>query len=313
MAAYNHIPAMLDEVIEHLAPTAGNYIDCTLGGGGYSLAILKKIGDKGKILSIDLDKMAINNFQKIIAEKKIRNIILANDNFKNIRQIAEDNFGEDYKFNGIVLDLGLSNAQLEDGSRGFSFKLDAPLNMNFGAVDRERSVENVVNNFTKEKIREILLKYGEEKFANRIAGKIVEARIQAPIKTGLRLAEIIASAVSWGKSKIHPATKSFQAFRIYANDELGNLEKVLVDAVGLLAPGGRIAVVSYHSLEDRIVKKSFKNESLECVCPPAFPVCRCDKKAEVKIITKKPILPTAAEIEKNPKSRSAKLRVAEKT
>ena len=319
---YKHIPALLEPVLEYLQPrTGGLYIDATLGGGGYTFAIAKRAGSTGKVLSIDLDNLAIANANKIIKKEKIKNVAIIHDNFKNLQQIINQNWpGQTGNIDGIVFDLGLSSAQLADESRGFSFQLDAPLDMAFGEIPGTgaglfATTEYIVNKWKREKLVDIFFRYGEEKHANRIATEIVRERDQGPIKTTRELAAIIESAipvVARKRMKIHPATRTFQALRIATNKELENLEKVLPQAIETLKPGGRIAVVSYHSLEDRIVKHYFRSEARECQCPPEIPICRCHHKPAITILTKHIIKPSFLEAEKNPRSRSAKLRVAKK-
>lgn len=314
---YSHIPVMLDEVIEYLNPQPGEkYIDCTLGGAGYTLKIAKMVGGKGKVLAIDLDPMAIDNAKAIIEKQKLKNIILANENFSNILQIVEKYFeGEQAgQFAGIVFDLGLSSAQLEDRSRGFSFKLgDAPLSMAFAGSQR-LNAEYILNNYPEAELKNIIRDFGEEKFAYSIAKKIIAARSEKNIKTTGKLVEIINSAVpeKYKKGKIHPATRTFQALRIAVNGELDNIRTALSQTADILKSGGRVAVVSYHSLEDRIVKQFFKAEARGCICPPSYPTCVCGHKAKFKIITKKYIGPSEEEVGNNPRARSAKLRVGEK-
>ena len=319
---YQHIPVMLKEVLHYLNPQPGQYfIDCTLGGAGYTIAIAEKIGDKGRVLAIDLDKMAIENCRLQIADCRLNNIILVQDNFRNLSKIANQYFsakggsasgGKNKKIHGIVLDLGLSSAQLQDRSRGFSFQSDTSLNMAFGKS--EISTVNIINNYRQEELSSIIKEYGEEKFAKRIVQKIVDCRKIKPIKTTGKLVEIIKSAVpkKYLYSKIHPATRTFQALRIATNNELENLKQALPQAVELLVDGGRIVVVSYHSLEDRIVKQFFKIESKDCICPANYPACRCQHKARIKILTKKVIRAGEEEVRDNPGARSAKLRAAEK-
>jgi 16S rRNA (cytosine1402-N4)-methyltransferase len=262
--------------------------------------------------------MAIENASRLISEKKYTNIILANDNFKNLSKIVQKIFptGGLPLFNGIVFDLGLSGAQLEDRDRGFSFREDAPLDMSFAGkrIGAETETQAIVNGWREEDLYRIIKEYGEERFARRIAGKIAEYRKSAPITTTGQLVGIILSAMPdrFRHGPIHPATRTFQALRIATNGELENIEEALPQALELLKPGGRIAVASFHSLEDRIVKRFFKKESIDCHCPPSAPQCVCGHKAGLKIITKKPVEPTEDEIRDNPKSRSAKLRVAEK-
>lgn len=314
---------MLKEVLEYLDPKPGeNYIDCTLGGGGYTLEIAKRVGEKGKILAIDLDEKAIENAKLQITNYKLQNIILANENFKDLQTIIKEKFeNKEIKWAGIVFDLGLSSAQLADKSRGFAFQLDAPLDMAFGqgTENRGQKTENIINKWKQEELEKVIREYGEERYAGRIARVIVEHRKIKPIITTGQLVEIIESAVpasykhnhrKGGARKIHFATRTFQALRIATNRELENLEIVLPQALNLLAKNGKIAVISFHSLEDRIVKNFFKKESKDCLCSPEFLICQCGHKAQLKILTRKPLLPSDDEIEKNSRARSAKMRVA---
>jgi len=308
------MPVMLKEAMEILNPQSGQkFIDCTLGGGGYTMEIAKKILPDGKILSIDLDELAIDNLKFQISNLKLTNIIPAHENFKNLQIIIEKYFTADAEFDGIVFDLGLSSAQLEDRRRGFSFSLSlAPLNMNFGGLIGE-TAENIINSWNAENLAKIFKDYGEERFAYKIALAIAEERKLKRINTAGKLAEIaIKSIPKRFQSKIHPATKIFQALRIAVNRELENLREVLPQAVNLLKPGGKLIVISYHSLEDRIVKQYFKQEAKDCLCPPAMPICRCGHKASLKILTHPILRPTGEEVLKNPRSRSAKLRAVEK-
>jgi 16S rRNA (cytosine1402-N4)-methyltransferase len=320
---YQHTPVMLKEVLEYLDPQPGQFfIDCTLGGGGYTVAIATKVGERGKVLAIDLDEMAIENAKLQITNYKLQNVILAYGNFRDLQKIVKEKFkDEEAKFSGIVFDLGLSSAQLKDKSRGFSFQLDAPLDMRFAhhrlntELDRfYTDTQIIINRWPQEELERILREYGEERFAGRIARKIVENRKKKPIKTTGELVEIIAAAVpaAYKRKKIHFATRAFQALRIATNKELENLEVVLPQAVELLKKGGRLVVISYHSLEDRIVKQFFKKESKNCLCPPNTPVCQCGHIARLKILTRKVVKPTEGEIKNNPRARSAKMRVAEK-
>ena len=313
--AYQHIPVMLKEVIEILNPEPGQkFIDGTLGGGGYTEAILEKIGQAGQVLAIDLDGLSIANgkinFKTAIKNKKL---ILAHENFKNLQIIIEKYFTEDAKFDGIVFDLGLSSAQLQDRNRGFSFSLpESPLGMNFGDSIGERA-ENIINHWSAQDLAKIFKDYGEERFAYKIALAIVRGRQLKKIATAGELVKIIAEAKPKKfQSKIHPATKIFQALRLAVNQELENLLAVLPQAVNLLKARGKLIVISYHSLEDRIVKQYFKQESKDCLCPPILPDCRCGHKASLKILTKPLLRPTGEEVLKNQRSRSAKLRAVSK-
>lgn len=309
----NHVPVLLKEVIENLNPKPNqNFIDCTLGGGGHALAILKLNSPRGKMLGIDLDKSAIEIVKlKMKNEKlKVNRLIAVNANFKDLKKIVlQNNFKN---ISGILIDLGFSSMQIADPEKGFSFLLDAPLDMRYG--EEGETASEIINNRPRSELERILKEYGEERFAKQIAKEICEARKRKPIRTTFELVGIISKAVPkrFQHGRIHFATKTFQALRIAVNDELNNLKSVLPQAVEILAPGGRLAVISFHSLEDRIVKYFFKRESTDCLCPKEIPFCQCKHKASLKIITKKPIIPTEEEVEINPRSRSAKLRVAEK-
>jgi len=293
--SYHHVPVMLSEVLEYLQPQVGDkFIDGTLGGAGYTLAITKALGPKGKILSLDLDDLAIKNAQVEIKRATLNNVILIQDNFRNLKTIVAENFPARTKFNGLVFDLGLSSAQLDDATRGFSFKGERPLEMTFGP-QAGKSTVHIVNSYSLLELTRIFREYGEEKQAYRIAKAIVEARRNRRIKTTTDLVAIIETVIPPRFfHKIHPATRVFQALRMETNEELKVLEEVLPLAVELLAPGGRLVVVSFHSGEDRIVKRFFR----------AAP--------NLKILTKRPLIPTAEEIAANPRARSAKLRAAVK-
>jgi len=307
---YQHQSVMLNEVIKYLDPRPGNwFIDCTLGGAGYTIALAER--DAGKILAIDLDELAIKNAEKIIKKQGLANIVLVKGNFRDLQEIVAEHSEPGVKFSGIVFDLGLSSAQLDDPERGFSFQKDGPLDMSFESGPR---VKTIVNKFKEEELYKIIRNYGEERYAKGITRKIVVAREEKPIETTGELVEIISKGVpgEYRRGRIHFATRTFQALRIAANDELKNLELALPQCLDLLEEGGKIAVVSFHSLEDRIVKNYFRSESRDCICPPKAPACVCDHQARLKILAKKVILPTMEEIENNPRARSAKLRVAEK-
>lgn len=307
-----HIPVLLEEVIKYLNPKPNkNYIDCTLGGGGHTKAILEKTGPQGKLLAIDLNKESLILAKGKLEKFKTR-IIFHQGNFSNLKKIAYE-----YKFNsisGILFDLGLSSDLLNESRYGFSFQVNGPLLMRFDGRSDDLTAEKVVNNYSEKKLVEILWKYGEEKYAKKIAKKIVSERKKKAIKTTFDLTKIILKAVpkSYKTKKTHPATRTFQALRIEVNRELENLKKAIEQAKELLEPAGRIVCISYHSLEDKIVKKFFLQESKDCLCPKEFPVCRCGHKASLRIITKKPIVPSLVEIKQNLHSRSAKMRVAEK-
>ena len=305
---FQHEPVLVKEVIEYLAPKPNeNFIDCTLGGGGHAKEILKMTSPNGKLLGIDLDAEAIKAAKENLQEFGQR-VNLVNDNYKNLKQIIYDSgFNQ---INGILLDLGLSSYELQDAARGFSFKGSDKLDMRFGQEGLTAS--DILNNYKEEELARIFKEYGEERFSRQIAKEIVTERKHNKILKTDQLVSLIAK-VYQHKPKprnINIATKVFQALRIEVNDELNNLKKVLPDALNVLAQGGRLAVISFHSLEDRIVKEFFKREAKECICPPEIPVCICGHQAQLKILTKKPIMPSLAEINNNPRSRSAKLRIA---
>ncbi|HZJ41302.1 MAG TPA: 16S rRNA (cytosine(1402)-N(4))-methyltransferase RsmH [Candidatus Saccharimonadales bacterium] len=292
---YQHVPVMLTEVLELLnVKLGGRYLDGTLGGAGYTIAIAKKSGAPGKVLSIDLDASAINNANLKIKDQGLKNITVVSGNFKNLSTIATSVFGKDIKFDGIVFDLGLSSFQLDDTNRGFSFKGDSPLDMAFGSeIDNE--TVNIVNKYPLLELTRIFREYGEEKMAYQIAQAIVETRKLKKINTTADLVAIIEARIPFRfRRRLHPATRVFQALRMETNEELKNLSEVLPQALTLLAKNGRLVVVSFHSGEDRIVKRFLKNN-------PA-----------VTVITKRPLIPSAQEAAENPRARSAKLRAAAK-
>jgi len=314
-----HIPVLLKEVIENLQPRQNqNYIDCTIGGGGHAQAILKKTAPNGKLLAIDLNDEAFKQAKENLKPYQNR-VTFVNDNFSKLGQIYSEQFSL-YKISGILLDLGLSSVELEDKSRGFSFQIDAPLDMRYDQRQSLTAAE-IVNAWPFDKLKKVIQEYGQESLAHEITKKIIQARLNKKISKTKILAEAVLLAfrdklnskkeVPW-IGGIHPATRTFQALRIAVNDELGNLKKVLPQAIELLEPAGRLAVISFHSLEDKIVKEYFRQESKDCLCPPEFPVCRCGHKALLRLITKKPIKPSEREIKTNSRSRSAILRVAEK-
>lgn len=311
---YKHIPVMLDEVVTSLKPQEGQVIiDCTLGGGGYTLALAKLVGKTGRVLSIDLDEMALANARRLFSENKVDNIILAQGNFREIKEIATENLGSEVLVDGIVMDLGFSSAQLEDDNRGMSFMVDKPLDMSFAADGV--TTKKIVNKWKEKELTRIFREYGEERFASRVAKFICEARRIKPIETTGELVAVIEKAIPASNRHsqgIHFATRVFQALRIETNDELGALREVLPQAAGLLKSGGRLVVVSFHSLEDRIVKQFMKREATDCTCPPKQFVCNCNHEASLEILTKKPLEASEPELAANPRSRSAKLRAAKK-
>jgi len=301
-----HTPVLVDEVVETLDVRPGRrYIDCTLGGGGHSLAILSGCQPGGQLLGIDADPEAIRLAQHNLYDFFESSVII-NDNFYNLENICrETGFSS---ANGILFDLGLSSLQLASAERGFSFQLNGPLDMRFNP-DEQLTAADIVNRLPEAKLTQLILIYGEEPMAGKIAKNIVDHR---PISDTADLATIIADAVGDRYSKIHPATRTFQALRIAVNRELDHLTTALEQSLNCLAPGGRLAVISYHSLEDRIVKNFMLRETRGCICPPTIPECRCQHKPSLDLVNRHPVYPSEQEIERNPRSRSAKLRVAVK-
>ncbi len=311
---YKHVPVLTEEVLEFLNPRRGGFfIDCTLGGAGYTSRIAKMVGNTGKVIAFDLDKMAIKNAENVFKEEGVNNVELINDNFRNLKENLDKKFNNDELFvDGVVLDLGMSSAQLDDKKRGISFLEDRPLDMAFG--ESEWSTVEIVNTWKVFELENIFKIYGEERFARKIAREIYLERKENKIETTKQLVDIIAKSIpkKFQSKRIHPATKVFQALRIATNDEIRNLEKVLPQIVEVLKPGGRVVVVSFHSLEDRIVKNFFRSSAADCICPKMAPVCICDHEPELKILTKKIVIATSDEVKNNSRSRSAKLRAAEK-
>lgn len=310
MTEFHHVSVLLDECIDalHIKPD-GIYVDGTLGGAGHSSQIVKRL-TTGRHIGIDRDPVALKAAGERLAPYGDR-VTLVHSNFCEIKQVLED-LGID-GVDGILLDLGVSSPQLDDGSRGFSYMADAPLDMRMNSEDA-MSAYDVVNTWSQEELKRILYDYGEERYAPRIAAAICSRREEKPIETTLELVDVIRSAMPAAalREKQHPAKRSFQAIRIAVNDELGSVEKVMRDAIPCLNPGGRLAVITFHSLEDRIVKNAMAEAAKGCTCPPNFPVCVCGKKPQVKLISRKPIVSGEEELERNPRARSAKLRVCEK-
>ncbi|MBN2884889.1 16S rRNA (cytosine(1402)-N(4))-methyltransferase RsmH [Patescibacteria group bacterium] len=310
--AYKHIPVLLEEVLSVLNPLPGQtYIDCTLGGTSYTRAIAKLVGKKGRVISIDADEMAIKNAEGILKNDNFQNVSLVHDNFRNLEAIAKEYTPEGV--DGIVFDLGLSSAQLDDELRGFSFQGDRPLDMAFG-VGESVSTINLINSSSLSELTRIFRELGEEPQAYRLAKEIITARKHKKIESTKELVDIILkiTPARFLKSRIHPATRVFQALRLATNDEFGSLKEALLATADILKIGGRLAVVSFHSGEDRIVKQWLKQESSDCLCPPQAPVCICNHQARFKVIAKKPLMASNEELKTNPRARSAKLRVAEK-
>ena len=310
MSDFYHVSVLLEECIEGLdIKPDGIYVDGTLGGAGHSSQIAKRL-TTGRLIGIDRDPVALKAAGERLAPYADR-VTLVHSNFCEIAQVLSD-LGID-GVDGILLDLGVSSPQLDDGSRGFSYMADAPLDMRMNNEDALSAYE-VVNHWSQDELKRILYDYGEERYAPRIAGAICARREEKPIETTLELVDIIRSAMPAAalREKQHPAKRSFQAIRIAVNDELGSVEKVMRDAIPCLNPEGRLAIITFHSLEDRIVKNGMATASKGCTCPPNFPVCVCGKKPQVKLVTRKPIVSGDEELERNPRARSAKLRVCEK-
>ena len=310
MSEFFHISVLLQECLDGLnIKPDGIYVDGTLGGAGHSSQIAARL-TTGRLIGIDRDPVALKAAGERLAPWADR-VTLVHSNFCEIRNVLNE-LGID-RVDGILLDLGVSSPQLDDGQRGFSYMVDAPLDMRMNNGD-SLSAHTVVNAWTYEELKRILYDYGEERYAPQIAAAICRHRESAPIETTLELVDIIRSAMpaSALREKQHPAKRSFQATRIAVNDELGSVEKVMTDAVDCLNPGGRMAVITFHSLEDRIVKNSMADAAKGCTCPPNFPVCVCGKKPKVKLISRKPIVASQEELDANPRARSAKLRVCEK-
>ena len=307
---YTHRPVLLRECLEGLAiRPEGTYLDGTLGRGGHAREIAARL-TTGRLLCIDRDQAALDAARERLAGVWDR-VTLIHGNFGDLAQLLDSRglTGLD----GMLFDLGVSSPQLDGRDRGFSYRLDAPLDMR---MDRSEALTAyaVVNQWPQEELKRILRQYGEERYAPQIAAAIVKSRALRPIGTTLELVEVIRGAMPARalREKQHPAKRSFQAIRIAVNDELGAVDRMLRAAAPRLAPGGRLCVISFHSLEDRLVKNGLAEFTRGCTCPPDFPVCVCGKKPAVKLVSRKPILPTEQEIAENPRARSAKLRVAEK-
>ncbi|WP_022852011.1 16S rRNA (cytosine(1402)-N(4))-methyltransferase RsmH [Limisalsivibrio acetivorans] len=305
-----HKPVMLAEVLEYLpAKRDGVFIDLTGGFGGHSAAINERLSSDAKHIIIDRDPESVQRLRERF--KGVSSIEVFHENFGDFNRVLDQRGIE--RVDGLLADFGLSTMQVRDGSRGFSFREDGPLDMR---MDNSAgfSAADVVNTLTREELSGIIKTYGEERFAWRIAGAIENAREEKPFETTLELADTVASAVpaKFRKKGINPATKTFQAIRIHVNGELREIESMLSKLEDRVNPGGRVAFISFHSLEDRLVKEKFRELERECICPPKQVICNCDKERTFKILTRKPIAPGEAEVEENPLSRSAKLRVAER-
>lgn len=299
---------MLKEVLEALrVQPGGRYVDCTVGQGGHASGILKRSCPGGQLLGIDIDPQAIKAAQSTLKWYD-GSFLLVNENFKNLKEVCHShNF---YPVHGILFDLGMSSLQIADDSRGFSFQSDAPLDMRFSPT-QELTADEIINKFSEEELARLIWDYGEDHMSRRIAKQVVQNR---PIRTTSELAGVISRAVKVKREKrrIHPATKTFQALRIAVNREIENLMVALGQAIEMLGNGGRLVVISFHSLEDRPVKEFMKRESKDCICPPGAPVCTCGHTASLRLIGKGVFKPADEEIRMNPRSRSARMRVAER-
>ncbi|MEN6521380.1 MAG: 16S rRNA (cytosine(1402)-N(4))-methyltransferase RsmH [Armatimonadota bacterium] len=305
-----HRPVLLDEVIEFLDPQPGQiFIDCTLGGAGHTKAILSRIIPGGCVIGIDRDQDSINQAQRELEQFK-DNVILVRRDFADLDAILEELSIE--SVNGVLMDLGVSSHQLDEPERGFSFQAPAPLDMRMDRNEPETAAD-LVNRLPEKELADLIYIHSDERWSRRIARAIVRAREKSPITMTTELAEIVASAVPGGRrEKIHPATRTFQALRIAVNREMEALDMALEAAARALAIGGRMCVISYHSLEDRRVKQFFIAGSGRCQCPPGLPVCTCGSKQFLEVLTRRPVVPGDEEIEANPRARSAKMRCAEK-
>ena len=305
---FKHYSVMLNECMEALAIRPdGVYVDGTAGGAGHSREIARRLDpQKGRLIALDRDPEAVKTASERLAGLPA---VVVKANYSEIRLVLESL--EVKKVDGVLLDLGVSSYQLDNGNRGFSYHQDAPLDMRMSSEGM--SAKDVVNEYSYEQLAKIIFEYGEEKFARSIASNIVKARENAPIETTFELAELIKASVPQRvRREKNPCKKTFQAIRIEVNNELGHLDKALDEAFDCLAPGGRLAVITFHSLEDRLVKQRFRSFETGCIWPPEFPVCVCGRKPRAKAVTRKPIEPSQRELEENNRSRSAKLRVTEK-
>lgn len=314
-----HVPVMLAEVLKFLQPEpGGHYVDGTLGGGGHTAAILAQSAPEGKVLGIDTDALALRRVrQRLVDEVRQGRLLLVQGNYSDMaRLVAEASFAP---VQGIILDLGFSSDQMEDPERGFSFSVDGPLDMRLNQA-QEVSAEELVNTASEQELADIFWRYGEENRSRQIAWRIIRAREQGPITRTTQLAQLAAAGVPYKAGLIHPATRVFQALRIAVNAELQHLEAVLPRMLEILladagegsgGSGGRMIIISFHSLEDRLVKGFMRREASDCICPPGIPVCVCHHRARLRLLTPKPVTPGSQEIAANPRARSAKLRAAE--
>lgn len=309
--SFQHVTVLRDEAVAGLNIRPGGiYVDCTLGGAGHSSLIASRLTEGGRLIAIDQDDWALENARERLAPYMDK-VTLVKSNFRHLKKIVSD-LGLD-GVDGVLFDLGVSSPQLDEGERGFSYNADAPLDMR---MDQQAplSAYEILNEWDEEEIAKIIWEYGEEKFSRRIARQIVQFRARQPIRTTGELVELIKEGIPAAARRTgpHPAKRTFQAIRIAVNDELNAFKEAIADAISALHPGGRVSVITFHSLEDRICKQVYQELSKGCTCPPSFPICACGNEATVKVITRKPIVPSEEELEANPRARSAKLRVAEK-
>jgi len=307
---FKHVSVLLNESVDGLEiKKDGIYADGTMGGGGHSEAIAKRLSKNGVLIGIDRDLEALAASRKRL--ENYQNVLYVHNNYKNIKDVLLEL--EIDKIDGAVLDLGVSSYQLDNRERGFSYMEDAPLDMRMNR-ESDFSAYDVVNTYSEEKLASIFFEYGEERFSRKIASIICDRRKQAPIETTLELVDIIKAAIPerFRQKNSHPAKRTFQAIRIEVNGELRDLRNAIDNFFDVLKPGGRLSVITFHSLEDRIVKQAFNSYATGCTCPPDFPICVCGNKPRGKVITRKPILPTDEECEANKRSKSAKLRIVEK-
>lgn len=311
MQPFQHVTVLLDETVDAVLPHSGGlYIDCTLGGAGHTERLLEKSFPTGRVLAFDQDQTAIAHAEHRL-QTYLGRVRFAHSNFRNVERLAREQGFE--PVDGIVFDLGVSSVQFDEADRGFSYRFDAPLDMRMD-ITQSLTAAECVNEWSEAELVDIFFRYGEEKFSRSIARAIVRERQIQPIETTGQLADIIKSAIPAAARRQgpHPARRTFQALRIAVNDELGALEEAIQGAFAILRPGGRMAIITFHSLEDRIVKQAYVRFAEGCTCPPDFPICQCGKEPRAKIITRKPIVASEAEVEDNSRSRSAKLRILEK-
>ena len=308
---FRHRPVMLEQCVKGLdIRPDGIYVDGTLGGGGHSAAICRSLDERGALIGIDRDRDALNVSSERLKEYKCQKCFVQS-NYSDIKQVLNELKIE--KVDGALLDLGVSSFQLDNPQRGFSYMNDAPLDMRM-SQDDDFTAYDIVNDYDRNELIRVIGKYGEERWASRIADFIVKVRLDKPIESTYELVDVIKQAIpaSARRTGPHPAKRTFQAIRIEVNDELSQLERAVEEFCDILAPGGRLCIITFHSLEDRIVKEIFSRRANPCTCPREFPICVCGKKADIKKITGKPFVPDAEETEENPRARSAKLRIAEK-